>query len=334
MIEDLEYNKRNNLLTLRRYLQLTQKEFIKQYFSGMDGKNQISLSTLSNLETKGGTRLNDVLEQISSQLDFDTSVFQISTDKFMNDLENLVPKDRNIAKNQEETITSKNTNVNVLLNRLTNYFADEFFSGRLNPGDKIESDRNLAEIFQVGRSAIREALKVLDVLGLIEIRPGQGSFLCNDGSNFFMIPLSWSLFLNTGQVESILDVRYALEVKAAGMSASHAQSKNLEELNDIFFRMYNAYHDQDYDVFLELDMEFHLIVSKCSGNEVIYQLIRTIINFMRNVSSSGMANMEQLQCIYDEHQKIYGFIIAHDEEGAENAMREHLQAAKKRYNFQ
>ncbi|MGC6176269.1 FadR/GntR family transcriptional regulator [Lacrimispora sp. 38-1] len=334
MIDETEFNKRNNLMTLRRYLQLTQREFIQQYFVDTDGKNEISLSTLSNLETKGGARLDDVLERISGQLNFDVSAFQMSTDKFMNNLVILVPRDINNKNSQEDTITNKNTNVNVLLNRLTNYFADEVFSGRLNPGDKIESDRNLAELFEVGRSAIREALKVLDVLGLIEIRPGQGSFLCNDGSNFFMIPLSWSLFLNTDQIESMLDVRYALEVMAARMAASHVQNKNLDELNDIFFKMYAAYHDQDYNMFLELDMEFHLAISKCSENDVIHQLIRTIINFMKNVSSSGMANMEQLQNIYDEHQKIYGFIIAHDVEGAENAMREHLQASRKRYNFQ
>lgn len=334
MIDETEFNKRNNLMTLRRYLQLTQREFIQQYFIDKDGKNEISLSTLSNLETKGGARLDDVLERISGQLNFDVSAFQMSTDKFMNMLVILVPRDTGYKNSQEETITNKNTNVNVLLNRLTNYFADEVFSGRLNPGDKIESDRNLAEIFEVGRSAIREALKVLDVLGLIEIRPGQGTFLCNDGSNFFMIPLSWSLFLNTEQIESMLDVRYALEVMAARMAASRVQNKNLEELNDIFFKMYAAYHEQDYNMFLELDMEFHLVISKCSENDVIHQLIRTIINFMRKVSSSGMANMEQLQNIYDEHQKIYGFIIAHDQDGAENAMRVHLQASRKRYNFQ
>ena len=334
MIDETEFNKRNNLMTLRRYLQLTQREFIQQYFIDKDGKNEISLSTLSNLESKGGARLDDVLERISGQLNFDLSAFQMSTDKFMNMLVILVPRDTGYKNSQEDTITNKNTNVNVLLNRLTNYFADEVFSGRLNPGDKIESDRNLAEIFEVGRSAIREALKVLDVLGLIEIRPGQGTFLCNDGSNFFMIPLSWSLFLNTEQIESMLDVRYALEVMAARMAASRVQNKNLEELNDIFFKMYAAYHEQDYNMFLELDMEFHLVISKCSENDVIHQLIRTIINFMRKVSSSGMANMEQLQNIYDEHQKIYGFIIAHDQDGAENAMRVHLQASRKRYNFQ
>lgn len=334
MVDEVEYNKRNNLMTLRRYLQLTQREFIQQYFVDEDGRNEISLSTLSNLETKGGIRLDDVLSRISQQLNFDAGAFQMSTDKFMSNLVILVPRDMSNKNGLEDTITSKNTNVNVLLNRLTNYFADEVFSGRLSPGDKIESDRNLAEMFEVGRSAIREALKVLDVLGLIEIRPGQGSFLCNDGSNFFMIPLSWSLFLNTGQIENILDLRYSIEVTAAGMAAFFAQGKNLDELNNIFFKMYAAFHEQDCNMFLELDMEFHLAISKCSENDVIHQLIRTIINFMRNVSSSGMANMEQLQSIYDEHQKIYGFIIAHDREGAENAMKEHLQASRKRYNFQ
>ncbi|MFR4625502.1 MAG: FadR/GntR family transcriptional regulator [Dorea formicigenerans] len=70
------------------------------------------------------------------------------------------------------------------------YFAEQMFDKSLKKGDKIESDRVLATKLGVGRSAVREALKVLDVLGMIDILLGQGTYISGNEANFFVIPLS------------------------------------------------------------------------------------------------------------------------------------------------
>ena len=213
------------------------------------------------------------------------------------------------------------------------YFAEQIFEKRLKKGDKIESDRVLSAKLSVGRSAIREALKVLEVLGMIDIRPGQGTYISNNEASFFIVPLSWSLFLNGSQIDSIVEVRNLLEMKAAYLAAGCMDEDNRGKLYEISLRLHKAYVEKDFKEFLNQDLEFHICIAESSGNPVIYSMIQTISNLMRHVSGSGMVDEGQLRDIYEEHQKVYGLILAKDAKGASDAMKEHLEKSTGRYNY-
>ena len=323
---------KDNLLFLRRYLRMTQKDFISKYLSDINGEAMISLSTLSNLESKGGSRLDDVINIVSEKMNIDPMAFGIEPDNFVKNVDFLV-RDNDKAPTTQDVPLGTKSNVGILIHELTNYFAERIFTGNLRPGDKIESDRDLAEKFDVGRTAIRETLKVLNVLGLIDIRPGQGSFICKDGSNFFIIPLSWSVFLDIDKIDSILVVRDMLEIKAAEIAAEKSDNEHLHNLTKVSYDMHTAFIEQDFRDFLDLDLKFHEAVASCSENPLIYNLIKTISNLIRHVSGTGMINIDQLQHIYEEHQKIYGFILARDSIAAGEAMKTHLTSSRKRYDY-
>lgn len=186
--------KRENLRLLRRALRLTQKEFIDRFLSDEEGRPTMSIATLSNLEAKDGPRMNDVIISVSEQLGIDSMHFSMPSEEFAEKIHILLPDD--VSPEALGKLQSKKGSINQLLNRLTMYFAEQMFDKSLKKGDKIESDRVLATKLGVGRSAVREALKVLDVLGMIDIRPGQGTYISGNEANFFVIPLSWSLFMN------------------------------------------------------------------------------------------------------------------------------------------
>ena len=177
----------------------------------------MSIATLSNLEAKDGPRMNDVIISVSEQLGIDSMHFSMPSEEFAEKIHILLPDD--VSPEALGKLQSKKGSINQLLNRLTMNFAEKMFDKSLKKGDKIESDRVLATNLGDGRSAVREALKVLDVLGMIDIRPGQGTYISGNEANFFVIPLSWSLFMNGNQTESILEVRDLLEVKAAYLAA-------------------------------------------------------------------------------------------------------------------
>ena len=141
------------------------------------------------------------------------------------------------------------------------------------------------------------------------------------------------MFLNGNQTDNIIEVRNLLEVQAAYLAASCKKEDCLNKLYDVSHRIRNAYVAQDFKEFLNADLEFHICIAECSGNQVIYSMIQTISNLMKHVSGTGMVDKEQLQSIYDEHQKIYGLILASDAEGAAKAMREHLDKSIARYNY-
>ena len=109
----------------------------------------------------------------------------------------------------------------------------------------------------------------------------------------------------------------------AELAANCANNECMSKLYEISHKSHRAYMDQNYKDFLEDDLEFHLCIAECSGNQVIYSLMQTINNLMKRVSRTGMVNEEQLRHVYEEHQKIYGFILTHDAKGARDAMEEH-----------
>lgn len=291
----------------------------------------MSVATYSNLESKGGPRLNEVVAAVSEKMGIDGMVFSLSRDQFSDQIDELAvnPVDAEIIRKSND----RKGNISQLVNRMTMYFADEIYAGRLKKGDQLDSDRELARKMNVGRSAVREALKVLDVLGMIDIRPGQGTYITKREANFFIIPLSWSLFLNGGQIDSILEVRDMLEVKAAELTAKSQDEQGLARLTEIYNRGYQSYIAKDNTAFLEADMDFHICIAECSGNQVIYSMIQTIRNLLKRVSETGMVDEEQMGQIYDEHKGIYAAIITKKPEEAGQAMRVHMENSLKRYNY-
>lgn len=331
--------KKDNIRQVRRTLKMTQKEFLEYFLMKENGKTAMSVATLSNLESKGGDRLNEVISAVSGRLQLDSMTFSLEPQEFLQNLETCL----NSHQADEDLFykSEKKGNISQLVNRLTMYFADEILEGRLKRGDQIESDRELAKKLNVGRSAVREALKVLDVLGMIDIRLGQGTYITSRETNFFSVPLSWSLFLDGAQVKSILQVRGALELRAVQLAAQCEDKNKLDKLTDIYYRMQKTFQEsKDSDNLqhalqetLDADIEFHTCIAECSGNPIILSMLTTIRNFLKRVSGTGMVDAEQLQAVVEEHQKLYGAIISGNVEAATETMMKHLAASMARYKI-
>lgn len=331
--------KKDNIRQVRRTLKMTQKEFLEYFLMKENGKTAMSVATLSNLESKGGDRLNEVISAVSGRLQLDSMMFSLEPQEFLQNLETCL----NSHQADEDLFykSEKKGNISQLVNRLTMYFADEILEGRLKRGDQIESDRELAKKLNVGRSAVREALKVLDVLGMIDIRLGQGTYITSRETNFFSVPLSWSLFLDGAQVKSILQVRGALELRAVQLAARCEDKNKLDKLTDIYYRMQKTFQgSKDTDNLqhalqetLNADIEFHTCIAECSGNPIILSMLTTIRNFLKRVSGTGMVDAEQLQAVVEEHQKLYGAIISGNVDAATETMRKHLAASMARYKI-
>lgn len=331
--------KKDNIRQVRRTLKMTQKEFLEYFLMKENGKTAMSVATLSNLESKGGDRLNEVISAVSGRLQLDSMMFSLEPQEFLQNLETCL----NSHQADEDLFykSEKKGNISQLVNRLTMYFADEILEGRLKRGDQIESDRELAKKLNIGRSAVREALKVLDVLGMIDIRLGQGTYITSRETNFFSVPLSWSLFLDGTQVKSILQVRGALELRAVQLAAQCEDKNKLDKLTDIYYRMQKTFQEsKDTDNLqhalqetLNADIEFHTCIAECSGNPIILSMLTTIRNFLKRVSGTGMVDAEQLQAVVEEHQKLYGAIISGNVDAATETMTKHLAASMARYKI-
>lgn len=204
-------------------------------------------------------------------------------------------------------------------------------SGSLKPGEQLDSIQQLAENFQVGRPAIREALSALSSMGLIEIKQGEGTFVKTFDPAIMNHPLSAALLMDQDNIKHLLEVRKILESGTAEVAAKKRTEENLIELKDMLFNMDKVSDDEELSD--EADISFHVAVANASQNELLITLMNHVSELMtekmRDIRRVALYSEEMtLKQLYQQHVRIYDAIVAQDEDGARSAMLFHLQSVE------
>ncbi|WP_175987779.1 FadR/GntR family transcriptional regulator [Bacillus sp. Marseille-Q1617] len=207
---------------------------------------------------------------------------------------------------------------------------DMIKSGQLKSGDKLESVQQLAENFQVGRSAVREALSALRAMGLVEMHQGEGTYVREFDSKMLSLPVYIAVLMKKDDVKNLLEVRRILEVGAVQAAAARRTDEQLAEIKEALDQM-EAANDQELGE--EADFRFHMAIAKASHNELL-------IGLMNNVSEMMVTTMREtrrlwlysekstLERLWNEHQQIYQAIEAQDGSEAQKLMLDHLQSVE------
>src|SRR5215211_2840531 len=151
---------------------------------------------------------------------------------------------------------------------------DYFLSGEVEPGMRIPSERRLAESLGVGRSLVREALKSLHVLGLLEVRQGDGTYLKRTDSELLPQVIEWGLLLGERPALDLVEARAHLEVVVAGLAAERRDEQALDDLRGLLKTMRESSGDPVR--FVEADVGFHLRVAEAAGNVVLNDMLNGI----------------------------------------------------------
>ena len=147
------------------------------------------------------------------------------------------------------------------------------------PGDLIPSEKELAIRFQVGRSTIREAVKSLVVLGVLEARAGEGSFVREATSELLSGAFRWGLLLGERNLDHLVDVRVLVEVECTRRAARHHSRELAEELFGSIREMQTRQADDN--AFKESDTSFHLTISRAAQNPIFENIGSTIQSMVR-----------------------------------------------------
>ena len=200
----------------------------------------------------------------------------------------------------------------------------------LKPGDKLPPERDLSGLFQVGRPSIREALRTLDILGFVDIRPGDGVYVRDPRGGSFLRNIQESLEilvqLEPKTLLEIFEVRMILETKTASMAAKFAGPKDLAFLQTVFGELEDRLTDpQSYS---EKDWEFHKAVARCSQNNVLFHLIN-LCSALTKLTSQRFLEVPNITAVFHpDHRAIFQAIQNRSEKKAAQAMTEHLFRAQ------
>src|SRR5258708_32665252 len=135
-------------------------------------------------------------------------------------------------------------------------------SGDLKPGQRLPSERELCKNFGAGRSSLREALRCLCIVGVLNARVGEGTSVAPDGGKFLGKIIEWRVVTEQHDIEDLMEARIALEGVTAANAASRGSEKDLLKLQDLLTKMDAALKDDKR--FAALDLEFHVTLAEAS----------------------------------------------------------------------
>jgi GntR family transcriptional repressor for pyruvate dehydrogenase complex len=205
---------------------------------------------------------------------------------------------------------------------------DLFTSGDIDPGTRLPPERQLATSLGIGRSAVREALAALEILGIVDVRPGSGTYLRGSASELLPETLSWGLMIEAPRTLELIAVRSELEVMAGRLAATKVTDDDLRELSLSLERMRETLGDPTR--FIEADLKFHLRIAQVAGNKVLLDLLQSVRSLLRVWVERGIRQGDDAQHALDEHTALYEALLARDPAAAEAAMRGHMTTASER----
>lgn len=200
-------------------------------------------------------------------------------------------------------------------------------SDKLKAGDRLPSERQLAEELKVSRVPIREALSVLKAMGIIEVRPGVGALVTPDASFAFPndIWMRW-LSVHQNQVISVLEVREAIDAKAAGLAAERATQENIKELESLIQEMETGVIAEGIEELEGIDRRFHRYIASVSGNALIARFQATLDRIIPLDRHATFRLPGRPHESLEEHKAIVGCIASRDSDGAAKMASNHVKS--------
>lgn len=203
-------------------------------------------------------------------------------------------------------------------------------ANKLQAGDPLPTEAQLADQLGVSRAAVREGLRSLEALGLIYSRRGEGRYVRGFNLDPILENLHYSLLFDTEDVREMIEVRERLETGFIGDAIIAMDSATLEELRALVSEMRQRALASEY--FLDKDLEFHATLYRSVNNHVLSKLLDVFYAIYRNLRDRSLLVTRDPLVEVDNHEEILRAIEARNVEAAQQLVHDHFMGIKQRIN--
>jgi GntR family transcriptional regulator, transcriptional repressor for pyruvate dehydrogenase complex len=200
--------------------------------------------------------------------------------------------------------------------------------GKLRPGDQLPPERALAETFKVSRTSVREALRALEMSGLVEGRQGGGTFVKTPSAHDLVQPLASVLLAGKQQLADVLEVREVLEPGLACLAAERASDDQIAEMEAILERQ--AERVRRGETYPDEDTAFHHTIALAAGNPLVLRLVGVVMDLLHEVRAGYLQGGGRPTRSLADHHRILDAIKRRDGEAARQATLEHISQVRER----
>ena len=197
-----------------------------------------------------------------------------------------------------------------VVQQIIDAFSEEIKSGNLKPGDKVPTEMELAEKLGVGRNSVREAVKILVYMGVMEIRRAEGTYICDGFQESMIDPMVFGMILdNSKDGKNLMELREVMETGVIQLAMRNAQPQEFEELREKLKTLRTEIDKgvSNVDQVFEADNDFHSKISQMGHNPLVSKLedvVRTLTHAMRYQSVKDMIESGRGDELYEAHENL------------------------------
>jgi len=197
-------------------------------------------------------------------------------------------------------------------------------AGILKPGDRLPSESELAVSFGVGRSSLREAMRALQLLGVVEVIQGKGTFL----RQTHVLPLAtdWARLSRMGLISQVMEARQIIEVAIAQLAAERATEEDIAAMRAAIRRAEEAHGDSGISG--EASVDFHLALAEATHNEVLALMYKTVRDLYLETARRTQMTPESVENRLQDHRQILECVEQQNPELASKLMAEHIEKGR------
>ena len=203
-----------------------------------------------------------------------------------------------------------------IVEEIIELFKEKLERGELRPGERLPSEKQLTEQLGVGRTALREAIRMMSALGVIDVRQGEGSYITNDPSASLLDPLVFAVLLRTGANQDLLELRKTLQIAYCQLAAEKAISQDFFELEKAAreFEEIGLSSELDADRLTDADLNFHSLLIESTHNPLVEIICKTVEHLFFTSIRKTISTAEGLSWGIRGHRNILQAIHGQDRE--------------------
>jgi GntR family transcriptional repressor for pyruvate dehydrogenase complex len=205
---------------------------------------------------------------------------------------------------------------------------EQIATGRIKPGDRLPPERELAELFKASRNSVRDAIRVLEQMGMIDSRQGDGTYIRSATADEVTAPLALCLLQSRTQMRELWEVRRVVEPALAEAAADRITPGELDDLEAILDVQRGKV--EAGELALEEDAAFHYGIAEAAGNGVMLQVMDTLVDLLRQSRERSLQQGDRPVYSHAGHVRILAALRHRDRAAARTEMLHHLREIEER----
>lgn len=202
-------------------------------------------------------------------------------------------------------------------------------SGRFRSGDRLPSEFDLMAELNVSRNSLREAMKILSAIGIVEIRRGDGTYICNEVKSGFIDSIAYSVLLENSSAEELIEFRQTLDEDVLHLAVRKGTQEDIRQLQEYINEMRVRFLNGEISAAAKLDYQFHQYLAKCTRNCFLERMVSGVYDLFERSIEKNIRTEELFASADAHHQEMVDCISQKDESRVEEVIERSLSSWRK-----